>query len=125
MAAGNLIKTFFLFLFTKSTGCPIPLPMQPGTRFNLSTLAAANGRINGMSCRSPLNRTVDLALSTGNADLLSSLRLALAEKIQATEEKKNAALKKFSRTNARSAANAFRQADIALAALLSASRRLS
>jgi len=93
-------------------------------KFNLSTKATANGRISGMSNRSPLNKTIDGFLHIGSVEEILDLKKAIEAKIQEAEASRTLALKRFNRTNTRNHANALRNSDINLAALMAAHKRI-
>lgn len=91
---------------------------------NLSTKARANGRISEMSGRSPLNRCVDLFVALP-VEARSGLVSAIESRVSEVEARRASSLRRFNRTNSRLSARALREADIELAALSSALRRLA
>ena len=95
------------------------------TKFDLSTRSKANGRIAGMTSRSPLNRTVDSVLINGNADEIAALKVAIATRLIEATATRDFNRKRFNRTNTRNAATALINADTVLAALTSAANRLA
>ena len=99
--------------------------MTSNNSFNLSTKPTANGRISGMSNRSPLNKTIDALLHNGSVEEIIELKRAIEARIKEVEATRLICLKRFSRTNTRNSANAFRNADITLAALTSAVKRIA
>lgn len=93
-------------------------------KFDLNTRTVANGRIKGMSSRSPLNRTVDSVLANNQADEVAELKTAIANRLTEAEETRTSALRKFSRLNTAKAGNALVNADVTIASLKAAQRRL-
>jgi hypothetical protein len=91
---------------------------------SLSIKTTANGRISGMSNRSPLNKYIDGLLHNGSVQEIIELKHSLQTRIEEAESNRVVCLKRFSRTNTRNSANAFRNADITLAALTAALKRV-
>ena len=93
--------------------------------FNLSTNAKANGRISGMTGRSPLNRTVDDVLASKDANRIAALHAAINTRLEEATAHEASALRRFNRTNTRNAGRAYSNAMTVTAALRNALGNLS
>jgi hypothetical protein len=100
-------------------------PTTPAETFNLSTSAKANGRISGMTGRSPLNRTVDDVLASKDANRLAALAAALASRLEEATEHEASTLRRFNRINTRNAGRAYSNAMTVTAAIRTAIRNIT
>lgn len=93
--------------------------------FNLSTNARANGRISGMTGRSPLNRTVDDVLASKDGNRIAALTAAINIRLEEAIAHEASALRRFNRTNTRNAGRAYSNAMTVTAALRNALRNIA